>query len=184
MAHDPSAVAGMGANGAMRRYQRFLPVAVACAIALCPAVAYAACNQERAIYVDPDNAYELSFEPVETESSASSHLFKIRVLKTTLVLEGYVMGSEPVQRTNAILFDNCPDGDVTGDDIAACTVWDGVIYGNAGGKITLLPPQGATAATEILLAGFGPSLMASSAWGAGKASVVPWDAFTLKGCQP
>jgi hypothetical protein len=105
------------------------------------------------------------------------------IKNTRLVLDGYVMASEPVNRTNGFLFNNCPEGDITGDDIAACTVWQGVIYASGKGRIDLLPPQGANAADEILLPGFGPALQASSAWGPEKATVAPWDVLTLKGCR-
>jgi hypothetical protein len=142
------------------------------------------CAQERAHYADRDNAYELTFEPVEPESSASTHRFRIRVVNTNLVLDGFVMASEPVDRSNGMLFNNCPEGDVTGADLAACTVWEGVIYANDQGRIGLLPPQGNPAAPQILLSGFGPALQASSAWGEKKATVTPWDVFTLKGCRP
>ncbi|MBL0374073.1 hypothetical protein JJB09_18790 [Rhizobium sp. KVB221] len=150
---------------------------------LSPAVAAATeCRQENAVYGDAAAAYELAFSAVDPDSSASSHRFTVKVLKTNLALDGHVMASEPVNRTNGILFNNCPEGDVTGEDIAACTVWEGVIYGHRNGKIDLLPGQGAEAAPEILLAGLGPSLQASSAWGEKKATVVPWDVFSLKGC--
>lgn len=144
----------------------------------------AACTQERGIYTDDKGIYRLTFERVDPQSSASSHSFKMTIKGSSLVLDGYVMPSEPVNRSNGFLFDNCPDGDITGDDIAACTVWQGVIYGHANGRIELLPEQGKAAADEILLAGFGPALQASSAWGPKKATVAPWDMLTLKGCRP
>ena len=143
----------------------------------------ATCTQERAIYADDKGIYELTFQTVDPESSASSHSFKMTIKGSTLLLDGYVMPSEPVNRSNGVLFNNCPEGDITGDDIAACTVWQGVIYGHDRGKIDLLPPQGANAAQEILLAGFGPALQASSAWGPKKATVAPWDVLSLKGCR-
>lgn len=143
----------------------------------------AECMQEHAIYTDSKSAYTLSFAPVDLESSSSTHRFSIRVGRDGAVLDGYVMPSDPVERTNGMLFYNCPDGDATGDDLAACTVWQGVIYGNGGGKIDLLPQQGATAAKEILLPGFGLALQASAAWKKIKATVVPWDVLTLKGCS-
>jgi hypothetical protein len=150
---------------------------------LAPSVTYAACAQQKAFYVDRDGAYELSFEPVDSDASSSSHRIKITVRNSAVVLDGYVMPSEPVDRSNGILFNNCPEGDVTGADLAACTVWEGFIYANISGKIDLLPPQGSDAAPEILLAGFGPALQASNAWGPNKATVAPWDVFTLKGCR-
>jgi hypothetical protein len=157
----------------------------AASLAFLPAgLAYAgACTQERAVYADDKGIYELTFQAVDPESSASSHSFKMTIKNTKLVLDGYVMSSEPVNRSNGFLFNNCPEGDITGDDIAACTVWQGVIYGHEKGRIELLPEQGKTAADEVLLAGFGPALQASAAWGPNKATVVPWDVLVLKGCR-
>lgn len=149
-----------------------------------PGLAEAArCTQDQAIYTDSKHAYELAFGPVDADSSASTHRFQVAVKGSGIVLDGYVMPSEPVDRPNGMLFYNCPEGDATGADLAACTVWQGVIYASEKGRIDLLPPQGADAAQEILLPGFGPALQASSAWGPKKATIAPWDVLTLKGCR-
>ena len=75
-------------------------------------------------------------------------------------------------------------GELTGADLAACTIWEGVVYGHTDGAIDLLPPEGADAAAEILLPDLGSSIRMSAVWGMNKASVAPWDVFTLKGCAP
>ena len=151
---------------------------------LAPSFACAGCLQQNAIYSDRDGAYELTFEPVDSEAASASHRLKVRISNSDLVLDGYVMPSEPVNRSNGMLFNHCPDGDVTGADIAACTVWEGMVYANIAGKIDLLPAEGADAAPEILLAGFGAAIVESSAWGPKKATIAPWDVFALKGCAP
>ena len=143
----------------------------------------AGCSQERAIYTDESGTYSLTFEAVDPDSSAASHRFKIAIKGSDALLDGYVMPSEPVDRTNGMLFYNCPEGDATGDEIAACTVWEGVIYASLSGKIALLPQQGEEAAQQLLLPGFGPALRHSRAWEQGKASVVPWDVMQFKGCS-
>jgi hypothetical protein len=144
----------------------------------------AECRQERAIYADRDGAYELRLEAVDPEEAASSsYRFSIAINTTDVKLDGFVAGSEPVDRSNGILFHNCPEGDSTGEEIRKCTVWEGVIYSSANGKIDLLPRTGSVAAPEILLPGFALGLVDSTAWGSGKATVVPWDVFSLKGCQ-
>jgi hypothetical protein len=149
-----------------------------------PSLALAAeCKQEKAIYADRDGAYELKFEAVDSEAASSSYRFTIAVKNTSVTLDGFVMGSEPVNRPNGILFHNCPEGDTTGEEIQKCTVWQGVIYSAGSGKVDLLPITGSPAASEILLPGFALGLVDSTAWGAGKATVVPWDVLTFKGCQ-
>lgn len=148
-----------------------------------PAALAAECKQEKAIYGDRDGAYELRFEAVDSEAASSSYRFTIAVKNTDVKLDGFVMGSEPVDRPNGILFHDCPEGDTTGEEIQKCTVWQGVIYSAGAGKVDLLPLTGSPAAAEILLPGFALGLVDSTAWGKGKATIVPWDVLSLKGCQ-
>lgn len=146
------------------------------------AASAAECRQDRAIYADRDGGYELAFEPVGSAAAATSHHFKLKVLASGAVLDGIVMPGDDPARSNGMVMYNCPEGDVTGEEIAACTVWEGVIYALDGSDVALLPEEGAKAAENLLLAGFGPSLRYSTLWDAGKASVVPWDLFKRKGC--
>ncbi len=140
------------------------------------------CTQERAIYGDEAGLYTLTFQPVDAETSAASHRFSVKVKDSAVMLDGYVMTTEPVARPQGMLFFNCPDGDATGADLAACTVWQDILYGTSAGKIVALPAQGQAALTELLLPGFAPSLQASSAWGKDKLTVTPPDVLALKGC--
>ncbi len=142
----------------------------------------AECRQDRAIYMDRDGVYELAFQPVGSNAAATSHHFRLTVLTSGVVLDGVVMPGEPA-RSNGIAMYNCPEGDVTGEEIVACTVWEGVIYMLGGaGDAALLPEEGAAAAETLLLSGFGPSVRYSKLWDEGKASVAPWDIFRRKGC--
>jgi hypothetical protein len=146
------------------------------------AASAAECRQDRAIYGDRDGGYELTFEPVGSNAAATSHHFKLKVLASGTVLDGIVMPGDPA-RSNGMVMYNCPDGDVTGEEIAACTVWEGVIYAlNGAADAADLPEESATAAGSVLLSGFGPSLRYSKLWDEGKASAVPWDLLKLKGC--
>ncbi|MBB4291849.1 hypothetical protein GGE16_003919 [Rhizobium leguminosarum] len=148
-----------------------------------PVTAFAAaCKQERAVYVDRDGAYELRFAPLNSPSAASNQ-FKVRALRTAVVMEGYVMPSEDPVRAIGILMFNCPEGDATGADLNACTVWQGAVYGmDAEGELDNLQPEGAAAAEKLVLPGLGPAIRESSAWGEGKASVAPWDVLVFKEC--
>ncbi|WP_411036404.1 hypothetical protein [Shinella sp. BYT-45] len=143
----------------------------------------AECRQDRAVYADRDGGYELAFEPVGSEAAATSHHFKMKVLASGAVLDGIVIPGDDPARSNGMVMHNCPEGDVTGEEIAACTVWEGVIYALDGaGDAALLPEEGAKAAESLLLSGFGPSLRYSTLWDEGKATVVPWDVLKRKGC--
>ena len=145
------------------------------------AASAAECRQDRAVYADRDKGYELTFEPVGSKAAATSHHFKLKVLSSGVVLDGIVMPGDPA-RSNGMVMHNCPEGDVTGEEIAACTVWEGVIYALDGADAALLPDADGKAAETLLLAGFGASLRYSSLWEDGKATVVPWDVLKRKGC--
>ena len=96
------------------------------------AASAAECRQEHAIYADRDEGYELAFEPVGSDAAVTTHHFKLKVLASNTVLDGIVMPGDPA-RSNGMVMHDCPEGDSTGEEIAACTVWEGVIYALDGG---------------------------------------------------
>ncbi|WP_331372467.1 hypothetical protein [Sinorhizobium chiapasense] len=159
-----------------------LPAAFAAVFAATPAFADE-CKQAHAIYADPAGVYELRFEPVGSEAAVTSNHFKVTIGKTRLSLDGVVMQSGEPLRANGIVMHDCPTGDVTGAELEACTVWQGVIYTvDKAGRVGLLQAEDAPAAERVLLPGFGPSLRASSAWGESKAKADSSDVFEFKGC--
>jgi hypothetical protein len=167
----------------MMRKLRVTLSATILALLCCQPLMAAECKQGSAVYTDRDGAYELRFSPLNSEAAAASNQFKIKVLKTSMVLDGYVMPSEDPDRSIGMVMFNCPGGDVTGDDLNACTIWQGMVYGiDAKGALDNLQPEAGAAAEKILLPGIGPAIRASSIWGAGKASVAPWDVLNFKEC--
>jgi hypothetical protein len=143
----------------------------------------AECKQANAVYSDRDGAYELRFTPIASAAAAASNRFTVKVLKTPLTLDGYVMPSEDPARSLAMVMFKCPDGDATGADLEACTIWQGMVYGiDAKGSLDNLQPEAGQAADKILFPGIGPAIRASSIWGKGKASVAPWDVLDFKEC--
>lgn len=144
-------------------------------------LAAAECSIEKAIYREPEMRAELRFAPADGENSPLSHRFSLVLGGKRL--DGHVMYDPEIERPVAMILNNCPEGDVTGADIAACTVWRGIIYAGdqRNGHIGLLPSEGEVAAPAIVLPGFGPAWMASSA---GKSDdAMPWDVFSLEGCD-
>jgi hypothetical protein len=162
---------------------RYSPITLALCLAIaCPSVASAACRQELAIYSEPEANASLEFSPAG--DSGSSHIFKIKFPENSVILDGVVLWTEGVARPMGIVMHKCPDGDVTGPELDACTVWQGVIYtADKQGNISLLPPEGAGAAEQLLLPDFAPALRQSSAYGMAGVSKMPWDAFKMSGCQ-
>lgn len=144
--------------------------------------ANAGCPMELAVYSDRDDAAWIDFRPTG-ESVVVTNTFKM-VLEKGVVLDGMVMWSDDVRRPYASLMYQCPEGDVTGEEIAACTVWEGVVYSaDAKGELDLIPAEGSTAPQQLLFPDLGPTLRLSRAFQEGALSKVPWDVFALKGCQ-
>ncbi|MFN7009275.1 MAG: hypothetical protein ACK4PN_04525 [Allorhizobium sp.] len=147
-----------------------------------PAIA-ADCAVEQAVYAEPEAGIELRFAP-SGEDTPVSHRFTLLASFAGMKVDGHVLYDPEIERPVAMALDNCPDGDVTGADIAACTVWKGIIYAadRATGIVGLLPEEGAKAPDNLILPGFGPAIAASAFGAAMKAS--PGDVFTFKQCSP
>ncbi len=134
------------------------------------------------MYGDLENTAGIDFRPT-MGSATVTNSFKM-VLDNGVVLDGIVQWSDGVARPNGMLMHKCPEGDVTGEELAVCTVWQGVIYASDDkGNIELLPAEGKAAPQKLILPDLGPSLRLSAAYGASGFSKTPWDVFALKGCQ-
>lgn len=142
--------------------------------------AHAACPQELAIYED-SVGNSLTFLPPR-ESQAAEYEFKARLNQTEL--QGVVMWSKDPDRPNGIVMDSCPDGDVTGEELDKCTVWQGVIYGlTKDATAPFLGKRGTPFADALLLPDFSRALFdhtfKSPLAGPPKAD----DVFRMKACQ-
>ena len=152
------------------------------AIGLALGNAHAACPLALAVYGDAESDAGIDFRPT-MDAATVTNTFKM-VLDKGVVLDGIVMWTSGVSRPHGSLMYKCPTGDVTGNELAACTVWQGVVY-SADDKrnIALLAAEGADAPQSLIFPDLGPSLQMSSAFGANGFSKLPWDVFLLKGCQ-
>lgn len=150
------------------------------ALALSDAAMAADCLIEKATYREAETGVELVFAAASGENTPVSHGFSTEI--GTFKLNGHVMFDPEIERPIGILMNNCPEGDVTGATIAACTVWKGIVYGidEKTGHVDLLPPEGADAPDALLLPGFGPSILSSAVDKAMNSA--PWDVFEFKGC--
>lgn len=161
---------------------RVLPICLKAVVVvgLLAGPAQAACPIELSTYAA--SGAGIDFTPTGQNATVTNS-FRM-LLDNSVVLDGIVMWTEGVSRPRGILMYKCPDGDVTGEEFAACTVWEGVIYAaDKTGKIELLPAEGASAPDSLIFPDLGPSLRASSAYGAAGLQKVPWDVFALNGCQ-
>ncbi len=168
---------------ARRTAVRLVGAALAVAPTLVCASAQAACPIELAVYGDRDGVAEIDFSSAR-DRAAVTNGFRM-MFGDGVRLDGIVMWNEgePSRPIGALMY-QCPEGDVTGDELAACTVWSGVIYAaDEHGGIDLLPAEGKDAPKTLILSGLGPALHDSTAHGPAGFSRAPWDVFTLKGCQ-
>ena len=159
----------------------WLGLAVAIALAGF-APAFAACPVELAVYGEVQSGAEVNFTP-SGGNALVTNSFRM-LLDNDVVLDGIVMWTEEPARPAGMLMHKCPEGDVTGEELEKCTVWQGVIYiSDSAGKIALLPKEGSAAPQTLIFPDLGPSLRYSSAYGAGGFSKIPFDVFAMKGCQ-
>lgn len=166
------------------RFRSGMVFTAVCAVGVTQAVstAHAACPMALAVYGDAESDSGIDFRPT-MDAAAVTNTFKM-VLDKGVVLDGIVMWTSGVSRPHGSLMYKCPTGDVTGDELAACTVWQGVVYSaDDKGNIALLAAEGADAPQSLIFPDLGPSLQMSSAFGANGFSKLPWDVFLLKGCQ-
>ena len=145
------------------------------------APAHAACPIELAVYSEPDIGASLNFAPVGP--GVASNAFRLG-LESDGLLDAVVLWSDDPGRPIARIMHQCPEGDATGEEIAACTIWQGVVYTvDAAGAVGLLPFEGEAAPPTLLLPDFARALGASGLKVASHPKGLPWEAFSLTGCQ-
>lgn len=145
--------------------------------------AQADCPQERAVYSDAERTVSLEFAPNDGGRMLASNVFRA-VMANGIVLDGVVIWNVGVARPNGIMLHGCPEGDATGAEIDACTVWEGVVYAVDGaGRVGYLPGEGEPAAEQLLFPDLGRAVRYSAVWGEGKVTGVPGDVLALDGCR-
>ncbi len=146
------------------------------------APALAACPIELATYGAVRGEAGLNFVPAMPGATVSNS-FRV-LLDNDVVLDGRVQWLDREPRPWGTLTYKCPEGDATGDELEACTMWEGVIYtADDKGNIDLLPERGQPAPQTLVFPALGPSLLLSPAYGESGFSKTPRDVFTLNGCQ-
>jgi hypothetical protein len=77
------------------------------------------CPQALAVYSSENGQVSVEF------SGAGDLGFSVLIEGHGRPFEGHVYPGEDEGVTEGVVLDDCPDGDATGDEIAACTVWQG-----------------------------------------------------------
>jgi hypothetical protein len=139
------------------------------------------CAIEKAVFAEAEAGTLLAFKPVG--SAAVSHLFTLTGGK--LKLDGHVMYDDESKRPGGMIMNNCPEGDATGAELRACTVWTGVPYALdvKSGHIDILGAEGSEAPDAVLLPGIGPALRHSKLWDKSGLKDIPWDLYEFKECK-
>jgi hypothetical protein len=152
------------------------------AIGLVSAIpALAACPQELAIYED-SLGQSLTFTPPPVGGQAAEHAFSIRI--NGQELQGVVMWSADPERPNGIVMDHCPEGDVTGEELDTCTVWQGVIYGlKPNADAGYLGKRGSDHAEAVLLPDFSRAVQGHTFKNSMPSPPKAEDVFRMKACQ-
>jgi len=165
-------------------HHKTISMLIGISFALAPICASAQeCTQDHAVYEDASHKYRLSFEAT-SEASAVSHLFTMEIANTDVKMDGNVQMTDVVPRSLGLLLNKCPDGDVTGADLEACTIWQGLVYAiDARGKVDNLNSGSAPASQQILLSDFGAALHQSKIWTDKKLLEAPYDVFSFKECR-
>ena len=163
--------------------------------AVSPAVAQADCPQERAIYTERVNGYQLSFRvPDPWEAGASVGAILTLTFPDGDSVWGTTWMPNGTSWNQADLYSGCklpgPLDEASGDplpgstdeELEACHVWHGVIYQLADGDVDYLPFREDPAAKTILLTNLGPIIRYSGL--VLSPGEEPHDVFTLTGCAP
>lgn len=164
-----------------RRLARGL-VMTACALMPLAAVAQdAECLQSDALYADLDRTAVISFDAGYAASPGVSNRFDMLI--GDVALEGVVIWSTGVERPQAILLHDCPQGDATATELDACTLWQGIVYAvDAEGEIGFLPGASQLAAERLLFPGLPWQLSFTEAFEAGEIADLPFEVFERTGC--
>ncbi len=158
---------------------KHLPCVLVVIIAAVPAMGIAAdgkggrlCPQSLAAYASADGSVLLEF------SGAPDLSFRLLVTGRAAAFDGYVFPGEDPAQTEAVILDNCPEGDVTGTELEACTIWRGPVEGRAADDTgTKLPAAQQPAASRLHLASLAAALSDADM------AAADFETLTLTACQ-
>ncbi len=161
-------------------------VLAAISVAASGTLAMAACPQALAVYDEAVSGAEIAFAGALSDVDGMQHRFSLSFAGNSVRMDGVVMMAGEPDRPWGVILHECPEGDATGAEIAACTVWEGPLYVvDATGGIDWLPVLNANhdAGESLLLPDFGAAVKRSQAWQSQQITELPGDAFRLKACQ-
>ena len=148
--------------------------------------AAAACPQALAVYEEAQSGGEIAFAGPLPDVDGMQHRFSLNFAESGVTMDGVVMMAGEPDRPWGVIMHDCPQGDATGAEIAACTVWEGPVYAiGVEGAVSWIEAREPMrmAGERLLLPDFGAAVMQSRAWQAERITTLPGDVFRLKACQ-
>jgi hypothetical protein len=142
--------------------------------------AMAACPQELAVYRGADGIGALEF----TGGGAGMHSEMRLIFAGVEPVTIYLSHDDELDQAVAMLPLNCPEGDVTGAELAACLVYEGPVYAiDRDSKATGLPVTGNDAAETLMLPGLASALWGNPQFDGAGPKDRPAELFEISGCQ-
>ncbi|OCW59025.1 hypothetical protein [Hoeflea olei] len=139
----------------------------------------AACPQQLAVYEGVDGIGALEF----AGGGAGMHPELRLLYEGVEPVTAYLSHDGTLGRTEVMIPLNCPEGDVTGAELAACLVYQGTVYTVAGDGVGQLPAAGGDAAERLFLPNLKVALWQNPQFGDRGPAEPPAELFRLSGCQ-
>jgi hypothetical protein len=144
--------------------------------------AVAACPQELAVYESADGNTALEFVG-RGDAVMMAHEVRL-IFRDGPVMTGYVAATHGLRQPEIVTPHNCPEGDVTGEELDACLLYRSVVYGtDETGQLIELPVAGEDAARQILLPNLAAMLWMHPAFDGEGPTHRPAEILELSGCQ-
>lgn len=149
-----------------------------------PAFADLACRPERAIYAHEETGFRVSFRPLQSweETGMTLAIFDVE-LQDGRNLWGVISSNMGTSRDLGQIYEGCPPPgpeDAPSDEVlAACLVWEGVVYSVEDNQIGAFPVEGETAPQSLLFTDLGRKLRYAIFDSPGDE---PWDQLWLTAC--
>lgn len=142
--------------------------------------AFAACPQGLAVYKGVEGIGELNFQGGNAEATRQIAL----IFPDVEPVVGYFTSNPAIGRVEMVIPLKCPEGDVTGEELAACVVYSSALYAiNHAGDVAPLPESDEPAAEQILFPNLVPALWDNPQFGGNGPKSHPAEIYRLSGCQ-
>lgn len=136
------------------------------------------CPLALAAYQAADQAILLEFRGDDARS------FRVVVDGLDTTLDGFVFPDETGEGELGVVLDNCPEGDVTGNDLSQCRIWQGpMLASDADGATSPLPGHDQPASPRVVMQGLDEALTQSALFEEAGLPAIEFEHLSLYACQ-